>query len=108
MDTLLLILVLIVIAASVIMSRKSKLSGVEDRKDEERSKKESFAKEDVLSYGQVQDRRKELIEAVESSLKDNPEHVSMLKQIINDWAKLKIKAFQDRRSWVRNPDKESE
>lgn len=108
MDTLLIILVLIVIAASVIMSRKSKLSGAEDRKDEERSKKESFAKEDVLSYGQVQDRRKELIEAVESSLKDNPEHVSMLKQIINDWAELKIKAFQDRRSWVRNPDKESE
>jgi hypothetical protein len=25
---------------------------------------------------------------------------------VNDWADLKIKAFQDRRSWVRNPDKE--
>jgi len=108
MDNIILLLVLVIIVLAVVFSRKSELSGAEDRKEEEQTKKDSFAKEDVLSYGQVQDKRKELIDAVEASLKDNPEQVSILKQIINDWAELKIKSFQDRRSWVRNPVKESE
>jgi len=39
-------------------------------------------------------------------LGEKPDQRDQIKKIINDWADLKIKAFQDRRSWVRNPDKD--
>ena len=42
----------------------------------------------------------------DENLSDNTEQRDQIKRIVNDWADLKIKAFQDRRSWVRNPDKE--
>ena len=31
-----------------------------------------------------------------------------LKEIISDWADLKVKSFENRRSWVRKPDQDSD
>ena len=47
-----------------------------------------------------------IINVLDENLSDNTEQRDQIKRIVNDWADLKIKAFQDRRSWVRNPDKE--
>ena len=32
--------------------------------------------------------------------------LDQLKDIIDDWANLKVKSFENRRSWVRNPNKD--
>ena len=53
----------------------------------------------------MQQLRNELIKAIEEKLGDDPEQVDQLKKIIDEWADLKVESFKDRRSWVRNPEK---
>jgi flagellar biosynthesis/type III secretory pathway M-ring protein FliF/YscJ len=105
MEILFLIIVLVVLALAVFSSRKEQASKADDRKDQVRQQKEDFAQEDVMTYGQVQQRREDLLNVLDENLGDKPDQRDQIKKIINDWADLKIKAFQDRRSWVRNPDK---
>jgi uncharacterized protein HemX len=105
MEILFLIIVLVVLALAVFSSRKQQASKADDRKDQVRQQKEDFAQEDVMTYGQVQQRREDLLNVLDENLGDKPDQRDQIKKIINDWADLKIKAFQDRRSWVRNPEK---
>ena len=105
MEILFLIIVLVVLALAVFSSRKEQASKADDRKDQVRQQKEDFAQEDVMTYGQVQKRREDLLNVLDENLGDKPDQRDQIKKIINDWADLKIKAFQDRRSWVRNPEK---
>ena len=105
MEILFLIIVLVVLAMAVFSSRKEQASEADDRKDQVRQQKEDFAQEDVMTYGQVQQRREDLLNVLDENLGDKPDQRDQIKKIINDWADLKIKAFQDRRSWVRNPEK---
>ena len=105
MEILFLIIVLVVLAVAVFSSRKEQASKADDRKDQVRQQKEDFAQEDVMTYGQVQQRREDLLNVLDENLGEKPEQRDQIKKIINDWADLKIKAFQDRRSWVRNPEK---
>jgi len=105
MEILFLIIVLVVLAVAVFSSRKEQASKADDRKDQVRQQKEDFAQEDVMTYGQVQQRREDLLNVLDKNLGDKPDQRDQIKKIINDWADLKIKAFQDRRSWVRNPEK---
>ena len=105
MEILFLIIVLVVLALAVFSSRKEQASKADDRKDQVRQQKEDFAQEDVMTYGQVQQRREDLLNVLDENLGDKPNQRDQIKKIINDWADLKIKAFQDRRAWVRNPEK---
>ena len=105
MEILFLIIVLVVLALAVFSSRKEQASKADDRKDQVRQQKEDFAQEDVMTYGQVQQRREDLLNVLDENLGDKPNQRDQIKKIINDWADLKIKAYQDRRSWVRNPEK---
>ena len=106
MEILFLIIVLVVLALAVFSSRKEQSSKADDRKDQVRQQKEDYAQEDVMTYGQVQERREDLLNVLDENLGEKPDQRDQIKKIINDWADLKIKAFQDRRSWVRNPDKD--
>ncbi len=101
-----LIIVIAVIVLAIFASRKNQMEGAEQNRETEQTEKETFANEDILSYGQVQERKRELIDAIETNLADKPEQLAQLKQIIDDWAELKVKSFLDRRSWVRKPEEE--
>ena len=106
MEILFLIIVLVVLALAVFSSRKEQASKADNRKDQVLQQKEDYPQEDVMTYGQVQQRREDLLNVLDENLGDKPDQRDQIKKIINDWADLKIKAFQDRRSWVRNPDKD--
>ncbi len=106
MEILFLLIVLVVLFLAVFSSRKEQTTAADNRKDSVQKEKEGFAEEDIMTYGQVQQRREELINVLDDNLSEKPEQLDQIKKIVNDWADLKIKAFQDRRSWVRNPDKE--
>ena len=101
-----LIIIISVIVLAIFASRKNQMEGAEQNRETEQTEKETFANEDILSYGQVQERKRELIDAIETNLADKPEQLAQLKQIIDDWAELKVKSFLDRRSWVRKPEEE--
>ena len=106
MEILFLIIVLFILALAVFSSRKEQASKADSKKEQVLQQREDYAQEDVMTYGQVQQRREDLLNVLDENLGDKPDQREQIKKIINDWADLKIKAFQDRRSWVRNPDKD--
>ncbi len=99
------VIILAFIVAIVLSGRKHRLSQADSAMTDNLEQKEAWAQEAVMSYGEVQEIRAKLITSVEEKYTDNLEDQERLKQIINDWADLKIRAFQERRSWVRRPDK---
>ena len=70
---------------------------------EDMMQKEEDANADIVSYGQVQERKGQLNELIDANLGEHPEQSAQLKDIIEDWANLKIESFENRRSWVRSP-----
>ena len=44
---------------------------------------------------------------INEKLSEYPKESSQLTEIVEDWAELKIEAFQNRRSWVRATPKDS-
>ncbi|MEE9166721.1 MAG: hypothetical protein V3U24_04570 [Candidatus Neomarinimicrobiota bacterium] len=97
-------IILIVLLVVFLFGKRHQLAHVESRREAKRAERESWTGESVMSYGQIQEIREELIQSMEEKLSDEPEHVERLRKIINDWADLKIESFTERRSWVRKPD----
>ncbi|MBJ12870.1 MAG: hypothetical protein CMG62_07325 [Candidatus Marinimicrobia bacterium] len=106
------ILILIIVIAILIYAFSShgqkEINEADYIREQFKMKKEASANEDVVSYGQVQDRKKQLFEVIDSNLEGHPTESAQLKDIIEDWADLKVKSFENRRSWVRNPNKGTE
>tara|TARA_X000001036_G_C20257410_1_gene634745 strand:- start:37 stop:363 length:327 start_codon:yes stop_codon:yes gene_type:complete len=100
-NTIVLIVILLVIVYAVTTQLQEKKSVVETSRQQKLIEKEELSKEDIATYGQVQERKGQLLNLIESNLADHPEESSQLKEIIEDWAELKIEAFHNRRSWVR-------
>ena len=72
MEILFLIIVLVVLALAIFSSRKAQASDADDRKDQVRQQKEDYAQEDVMTYGQVQQRREDLLNVLDENLGDKP------------------------------------
>ena len=102
-NTIVLIVILLVMLYAISEHLKDKKSDAEKNKEQTLAEKEEIAKEEIATYGQVQERKSQLFNLIESNLSDHPEESKQLKEIIEDWANLKIEAFENRRSWVRNP-----
>ena len=105
------ILILIIVIAILVYAfsshGKKELNEADFIKEQFKRKKEASANEDVVSYGQVQDRKKQLLSLINEKLSEYPIESSQLTEIVEDWAELKIEAFQNRRSWVRATPKDS-
>ena len=100
-NTIVLIVILIVIVYALTEQWKTKSSAAESTRQRSIDEKEEVSKEDVATYGQVQERKSQLLSVISDNLSDHPEESNQLKEIIEDWAEVKIEAFQNRRSWVR-------
>ena len=104
---IILIVVLIIIGFAITWSNQSQVEEVEDRQTQYTRERQAMAKHDNKSASEVDNDRNAMIETLETSITDQPEQLDKMKNIINDWADMKIKSFKDRRSWVRNPEEES-
>ena len=101
MEYIVIILVFAIIVYAMSTSREQERKKVELKKEKLSEEKERMSSEDIATYGQVQDRKKDLISVIDTNLSEHPEQSSQLKTIIEEWADLKIEAFENRRSWVR-------
>jgi len=101
---MLLIVIIAVIILAFISSRIRMIKHAKKHNENKRAEKESYKKGLFMTYGQVQQKKEELLETIETHLADKPNEKELLKHIIQDWAALKIKAFKNRRSWVRSPN----
>ena len=99
-------IVLFIMIVVILSGRKNKIAEAKSEKEAGQAKEKSWKSEQMVSYGQVQDSREELIHTLEENLVDQPEQLERIKKIINDWADLKVRTFQERRSWVRKSDEE--
>ena len=102
-NTIVLIVILLVMLYAISEHLKDKKSDAEKNREQTLAEKEEISKEEIATYGQVQERKGQLLDLIEANLSDHPEESAQLKEIIDDWANLKIEAFENRRSWVRNP-----
>ena len=106
-NTLILIVILGVMVYAMLSHGQEKKLVAESEREQNISEKEELSHEEVASYGQVQDRKSQLFDLIDENLAEHPEQSSQLKEIIEEWANLKIEAFQNRRSWVRaTPEKD--
>ena len=100
-NTLILIVILGIMVYAMLSHGQEKKSIAESKREQNISAKEELSQEEVATYGQVQERKNQLFDLIDENLAEHPEQSSQLKEIIEEWANLKIEAFQNRRSWVR-------
>ena len=106
-NTLILIVILGIMVYAMLSHGQEKKSIAESKREQNISAKEELSQEEVATYGQGQERKNQLFDLIDENLAEHPEQSSQLKEIIEEWANLKIEAFQNRRSWVRAaPEKE--
>ena len=100
-NTIVLVVILAVIVYAIVSHNQEKSSVAEQSRQEIMAEKEEVSKEEIATYGQVQERKGQLLSLINDNLSEHPEESAQLTEIIEDWADLKIEAFQYRRSWVR-------
>tara|TARA_Y100001970_G_C14116091_1_gene793651 strand:+ start:671 stop:997 length:327 start_codon:yes stop_codon:yes gene_type:complete len=100
-NTIVLVVILIVMVYALTEHLKEKNTVAENTRQKNIAEKEEISKEDIATYGQVQERKGQLLKLISDNLSDHPEESAQLTEIVEDWAELKIEAFQNRRSWVR-------
>ena len=100
-NTIVLIIILAVLIYAMINNSQEKRLSAEKQKERIAAEKEENSNEEIATYGQVQDRKKQLLSLIEANLSEHPDESEQLKKIVEEWANLKIEAFQNRRSWVR-------
>ena len=100
-NTVVLIIILVVLLYAMINNSQEKRLDARKQKDRMVAEKAENSSEEIATYGQVQERKKQLMSLIESNLSDHPEESRQLKEIIEEWANLKVEAFENRRSWVR-------
>ena len=106
-NTIGLVVILAVIIYAIVSHNQEKSTVAELSRQEIMAEKEELSKEDIATYGQVQERKKQLLSLINEKLSEYPKESSQLTEIVEDWAELKIEAFQNRRSWVRATPKDS-
>lgn len=100
-NTIVLVIILIVMVYALTEHLKEKNTIAESTRKKTIDEREEISQEEIATYGQVQERKGQLLSVINDNLSDHPEESDQLKEIIEDWAELKIEAFQNRRSWVR-------
>ncbi len=100
-NTIVLIIILAVLLYAMINNSQEKKLDAEKQKERIVAEKAKNSNEEIATYGQVQERKKQLMSLIESNLSEHPEESKQLKEIIEEWANLKVEAFENRRSWVR-------
>ena len=105
-NTIVLVVILAVILYAIVSHNQEKSSVAEKSRQEIMAEREEVSKEEVATYGQVQERKGQLLGLINDNLSEHPEESAQLTEIVEDWAELKIEAFHNRRSCVRATPKE--
>ena len=103
-----LVIVVAVFLITILAGRKDRVGKADEVKESSKKDREEWAKENVLSAYQVQNKRDELTSTIDKKLGADTPDAGMLKKIVNEWAELKLKRFAERRSWVREPGKKKD
>lgn len=101
MDLIYLFIPLLIFVLIFYFVTKKNIENIDEEKKIAKDKKQSWADEKYVSYGEVQKVKSELLEEVNKNFSEDKKNI--ITEIINEWADLRIKVFEERRSWIRNP-----
>ena len=93
-NTIVLIVIVLIIVYAMLNHGNEKKLLAEKEREISQNEKDELSQEDVATYGQVQERMKQLFTVIDDNLSEHPDESAQLKEIIEDWANLKIEAFQ--------------
>lgn len=102
MTYLLLVVISVIVCLLFFIGRNKRLDEFHQDVTSKTKKRNSCKTEKYMSFSDVQETQNALKRKIETSLEDG-EHKDLLLDIVSEWAQLRIKSFQDRRSWLRKP-----
>jgi uncharacterized membrane protein len=108
MYLLIIIVIVIVLLVSFLISNKEQTKVVEEEKESIQAEKKVWEEDEIKELGEIDSRKKSMLEMIETAFPVDSENSRTLKVLIQDWAKMKEKIFNDRRSWVRKPEEDKE
>ena len=79
-NTIVLIIILAVILYAMVTNNQSKSQQAKELREQIIAEKETISKEEVATYGQVQDRKNQLIKLIDSNLSEHPEGIKSIKR----------------------------
>ena len=100
-------IVLAVILWAFSSNRIEKYRKAREIKNQILGDQKKWQEKNLLSYGQIQDRKFALSKYVNDAIPEDTPEKRQLLNLINDWAELQVRSFQDRRSWVRKPPQQN-
>ena len=101
MDLIYLFIPVLIFISIFYFVTKKNIENIDKEKKVAKDKKQSWDDEKYVSYGEVQKVKLELLEEVNKNFSEDKKNI--ITEIINEWADLRIKVFEERRSWIRNP-----
>ncbi len=81
-NTIVLIIILAVLLYAMINNSQEKRLDAKRQKERIVAEKAENSSEEIATYGQVQERKKQLLSLIESNLSEHPNESSQLKEII--------------------------
>ena len=96
MEILIALIIIAVFLYVMVSSRKSRVNIAESQLDLAKEEKEAWSEERFVSYGQVQKTREDLNNAIERNFTGSEEHRSLIVEIVNEWADLRVKTFEEK------------
>ena len=88
-NTIVLIIILAVLLYAMVNNSQEKRLNAKKQKERIAAEKAEDSKEEIATYGQVQERKKQLLSLIESNLSEHPDESKQLAEIIEEWANLK-------------------
>ncbi|MFC1890987.1 hypothetical protein ACFLZT_01175 [Thermodesulfobacteriota bacterium] len=103
MEIILVVVIIVILAVIFYTRRKEHFTEVHKEVVIKQEEKKTWKEEKFMSYGEVQEVRSVLKKDIMEKFEDQEKRDTLL-DIVDEWAELRIKTFQDRRSWVRDPE----
>ncbi len=101
MEFIIAAVIIAVLAVLFYTRRRENLHEVHKGVELKQEEKRSWLKD--LSFGEVQNLQRVLKMEIEEKFQDE-EKRNLLIESVTEWAELRIKTFEGRRSWVRKPE----
>ena len=86
LNTIVLIVILVVMVYALTEHWKEKNTLAEENRQKNIAEKEEISKEEIATYGQVQERKNQLLGLIYDNLSEHPQESEQLKEIVEDWS----------------------
>jgi len=103
MEIIVIIIIIAIFAVVLYVRRRESIREVNKDITLKQEEKKSWGNEKYMTYGEVQEVRRVLEKEIEEKFEDQEKRNTLI-DIVNEWAELRIRTFQSRRSWVREPE----